>query len=458
MPRLSMGMFAQKLWYKSGAKTAWLSWQYRQLRNAWQRLILVASNRAAGSRQEDLVVILPSDPKLLCASKGDEAMLRSLLAAIRADDPNYRVIAAVSGDEGEARSARLGVDFTRITYDMDLQSAFDTLAELRPAKVVWVAADVADGAYDPCFSLRNFALLDLLTRAGATGHVTGFSVSAKPYVPLGSAFDLAAAGIEFLLRDAVSLERFRQLSHAPAKLVGDVAFLLHPASQNAATAPYLEWINKRRLAGRRVIGLNLHAMLFDPWQLGRIGELMAQIAAEIGTLMDEADVDILLIAHDFREDVADHHCLGPLHAHLARFADRVMPLLDEISAAEIKQLAGQLDGVVSGRMHLAIAALGGGVPVLGLAYKGKFAGLFQHFGLGSTSWLDAEHVLEPGVLNAAIAAFLARLPAERAQLALSLPQVKALAALNVAQLLPAQPNAACRATVDMSSYTELVNG
>lgn len=50
-------------------------------------------------------------------------------------------------------------------------------------------------------------------------------------------------------------------------------------------------------------------------------------------------------------------------------------------AANIKAITGLMDGVVSSRMHLAIAALGMNVPVLVSDYQGKFSGLFKHFRL-----------------------------------------------------------------------------
>ena len=48
----------------------------------------------------------------------------------------------------------------------------------------------------------------------------------------------------------------------------------------------------------------------------------------------------------------------------------------------MKGLVGLVDFAVTGRMHLAIAALGMEVPVVALAYQGKFDGMMQRFDLG----------------------------------------------------------------------------
>ena len=42
---------------------------------------------------------------------------------------------------------------------------------------------------------------------------------------------------------------------------------------------------------------------------------------------------------------------------------------------------GHLDCVLTGRMHLAIACLGQGIPIACITYQGKFDGFYQHFDL-----------------------------------------------------------------------------
>lgn len=58
---------------------------------------------------------------------------------------------------------------------------------------------------------------------------------------------------------------------------------------------------------------------------------------------------------------------------------RCRALLQPYRANELKFFAGEMDAIITGRMHLAIAALGCGVPVGCVTYQGKFEGLFDHF-------------------------------------------------------------------------------
>lgn len=62
-------------------------------------------------------------------------------------------------------------------------------------------------------------------------------------------------------------------------------------------------------------------------------------------------------------------------------APNVLNASASMVACEIKALCSHLDCLISGRMHLAIAALGMGIPVACIEYQGKFEGLFRHFGI-----------------------------------------------------------------------------
>ena len=93
-------------------------------------------------------------------------------------------------------------------------------------------------------------------------------------------------------------------------------------------------------------------------------------------------VSWLLLPHDFRGERGDNAALAPLAQRVgATLGERVLHAGEPLSAAQLKAMAGVTDGIVTGRMHLAIAALGRGVPVAALTYQDKFQGLWTHFDL-----------------------------------------------------------------------------
>ena len=96
------------------------------------------------------------------------------------------------------------------------------------------------------------------------------------------------------------------------------------------------------------------------------------------------------------------------------FDDRVEVLSPPFSAWDVKGLCAHLDGVLTGRMHLAIAALGTGTPPLSVAYRGKFEGLMRHIGLDGgliapEAFLDCSHTVT------VLEAFTRDLPNRRAR-------------------------------------------
>jgi colanic acid/amylovoran biosynthesis protein len=91
----------------------------------------------------------------------------------------------------------------------------------------------------------------------------------------------------------------------------------------------------------------------------------------------------IFIPHDYRPNgIGEGPILEYLYSMLPKAIQGQTYLLSEMySASEIKWISGELDFVVSSRMHLAIAAIGQGTPVFCLEYQGKFRGLFDLLGM-----------------------------------------------------------------------------
>jgi polysaccharide pyruvyl transferase WcaK-like protein len=100
------------------------------------------------------------------------------------------------------------------------------------------------------------------------------------------------------------------------------------------------------------------------------------------------------------------------------------------SPAEAKRLAGLVDLVVTGRMHLAIAAMGMGTPAIGISYQGKFEGLWQLFGL--TDYVVDARVLDSGQLEKLCVRALLHLDELTRCVVARLPEVLELARRNFA--------------------------
>jgi polysaccharide pyruvyl transferase WcaK-like protein len=251
-----------------------------------------------------------------------------------------------------------------------------------------IGADVMDGFYWPPTVLRA---LDMCEQARALGlHVTilGFSFNARPSSYCIRAFRMLNPAIRLLSRDPVSLERFERLTGRRAVLVADTAFCLRPRMTRVVESVG-QWARGQSAEGRTVVGFNMHALLLD--EEGACSErTLVQVAARaISRLVDDMSVSAILIPHDFRGPRNDQALLAKCADLIpARSRDFVLLPDCEFMADELKALTGSCDLVMTGRMHLAIAALGMGVPIAVVSYQDKFEGLLEHFGLDRSALIS----------------------------------------------------------------------
>ncbi len=440
-----LGLFAgrrvwieiEDLWPKAGLLAMRLSRARSRLHLGllWlQWWLLRAWVRPVGDQRGLLLVSADTDG--LRGSRGDEAMLEVCLSQARrqggaplylgCSDPVAEGIAEV---EGSLVFPLWG------GWLMPLRT-WRRLRVAAPAQVWLLGADVLDGAYSPVMSLRMLILADLSARCGAQTRLLGFSLNAQP--ALVRAWRNLDSHVRACVRDPVSLERYRQLSGRPGQAVADLAFLLEPREPRGAGRAALDWVRARQLAGDQVLVLNLHGLLLARETGPEAVEPLidATVAALHELSRRKLSISWLLLPHDDRPVVGDL-------VVLARLAQRLQPELlagccyscqEAPPAAEVKALMAQVDGVVSGRMHLAIAALGAGTPVQVLTYQGKFEGLLHWFDLPARFALRPETLTEPGVFCQAIEDFVAALPELRQQVRRALPAVNAAAARNFSEV------------------------
>ncbi len=411
-------------------------WRLCRTRRAWQRSrsAPVAAQSALPVRR---LLLLPSDPNSLVGARGDEAMMESVVTALRRAAPDLTVAVAVASDRAADAAAALGHEPIRVWHaPLPLDAQRRAVAAFAPDAVVVLGADVMDGYYSVAHPTRALILADVLARAGARVSVLGYSFNARPAPAMRAVFDGLSPRVRLHVRDPLSLERFRSFCSADATLVADAAFLLDADRNDPRARALADWADSRRAAGERVLAFNVHPMLVKSATDADVDRLIAAAATALQRVADERPVSWLLLPHDYRGVNGDDRCLAPLAARLAALGPRVRHPAEPLSAAALKAVAGACDGVVTGRMHLAIAALGQGRPVAGLTYQDKFHGLFCHFDLPTEFLMPPSLVVDAGVLTARLLAFDAQAAALQSVVRDRLPQVVALARENLRELLP----------------------
>jgi len=159
----------------------------------------------------------------------------------------------------------------------------------------------------------------------------------------------------------------------PVRLVADAAFVLdaHPPSDD------LEIVET---SGGLTVGITVRKWFRDrELQVG----YERTIAAFVGWLVEERGAVVVFLPQvtyaDGYDD--DREAARDVVASVTRI-DRVRVVEDELAAAEVKWLCGQMDFFVGTRMHSNIFALSSGVPTLAIAYQPKTEGIMSGLGLG----------------------------------------------------------------------------
>jgi polysaccharide pyruvyl transferase WcaK-like protein len=214
------------------------------------------------------------------------------------------------------------------------------------------------------------------------------------------------------VRDEFARDWLERCSGRPIAVVPDPAFMLEPASQQRA-ADYVSSLGlaaDRPLLGVAVRGWFHKRGGFVPRKVraslrvrDRHGHVERErftdnLAAEIRRVARRLDASVLLMPSYRLPHEGDLEASEALAARL----DGVSVGLAKIDDPSLfKAVAGRLCLMVAARMHPLIFAASMGVPVVGLAYNGKFEGAFRlldlrgqllDLGLAPTAehgWLDA---------------------------------------------------------------------
>lgn len=408
----------------------------------WKRLQQRVMPLTPAIGPELRLLIIPCDPWTVTGSRGDQAMIAGVVDTVRQRRGVQEVAVVVATQVAAYTVQQAGFRALRVwpTQQGDFQDCLARLHEYAPHACVVLGADTMDGFYSPSSTLRLLCLADLLARSGVRTCVLGFSFNRQPVAQIAHVFQRVSPALLLNVRDARSLQRFEQATQARARLVADAAFLMRPDPGSPQVAKVRQFVAQQRLAGRVVLAVNAHPMLFLGQAGGRVVRLQAALVQALSELMRQRPVALVLLSHDNRAGHGDAPFLGGLHEALAgTWAERLLTPQRQMSAPELKACAGLVQGVVSGRMHLAVAALGSGVPVAALTYQDKFEGLFEHFDLDPQWLMSGEAALDAKALSAWVLNFFDALAPLTTQVRARLPQVLRLAATNFDGIFPPLP-------------------
>lgn len=407
--------------------------QVAALKREWRRISSDAAAHPELHLIENDVLLIPPEPISLIGSKGDEAMLVSVISHLKSSGRNIDVAVGETWSTLPESLIAAGANAPLPIWDYKIELG-TVLPHLKKYKeIILIGADVMDGYYSASKSYRFLMIADIATKLGRSATITGFSFNTQPAAALREIpFAEFARETRLCLRDPISLDRFRKITNGLGTLTADVAFLLQPETNSPRLSDIQSWAVGRREAGQFILGFNIHPALLPNDEAAMRGLIEASSSALLN-ILERGNVGVIFISHDARATSSDSLAMQPVYDRIrSKFPDRVRFITADHSAAELKAVAGLTDAVFTGRMHLSIAALGMGVPVAWATYQGKFEGLAQHFGLPAWLLFDpAEARLEPHKLQALLERMIASQPDLSEDVANRLRDIKLLASTNL---------------------------
>ena len=201
---------------------------------------------------------------------------------------------------------------------------------------------------------------------------------ANPFFRMLAARALGRARLVFV-RDRPSLDYAAALMNGDRKLVlsTDVAMGL---PRRAVAFPGLQ-----RSAGVTNVGLNISGLLAHGGytggnQFGLAVDYRQSMHELAQALASEPRVRLWMVPHVLTKQDGAAEDDAAAAAAIARSIPGVLTAPRFADPIEAKSFIAQLDFFVGARMHATIAAFSSGVPVIPLAYSGKFAGLYGSLG------------------------------------------------------------------------------
>jgi polysaccharide pyruvyl transferase WcaK-like protein len=306
---------------------------------------------------------------------------------------------------------------------------------VRTQYFVVAGADVLDGCYSRFRSLRRIELLFLATCAGVSTHVFGASCNEVPSPDCMDA--LRSIGTPFEIRARDRHSQCRLMTHLKrfVAFCPDTAFLLQPVGGSPKVERVTNWVKLRRQLGGKVIGVNVCSSHITERSHEYGEQLKSAYVEAIENLISVNAASIVFIPHDLRGNPSDATLCGEVRQRLqSNMLDVTICLEDEFRATEIKFLVAELDVVLTGRMHLAIACLGSGVPVGCISRQGKFAGLLELVEQ-EDAIISPDDAVSPGRLSKFLKNLLETFPARKIQLEGAIQRIRTITEENLPEFL-----------------------
>lgn len=330
----------------------------------------------------DEITLIPSDA---VGSKGDEAMIRGALNLF--DGKKIHMLTP-------RRQLWKGWLIDRNNIYTEEYAPLQDLKRFikQPTHLVIIGADIMDGLYGNEDALTRLDAAEHVIDMGGRADVFSCSFRAEVSEEIVQKIINIGDRLHFHFRDMQSLDNFKSQTGLDAEYFPDLAFFCEKTRTDVSNAAY-EKIRHKKEEQYTAVGVNFceHACkgFYQDPTIGQRKQYVASVVDQIDAALGNR-VFYVLIPHDIKH--WDGYYSDEAYARWAmeyivskHSAEAVILIDNYLTETELLSILPELDMIVSGRMHLDIAAIRSGIVPVGYmgsqtkSYRNteKFKGMFM---------------------------------------------------------------------------------
>lgn len=303
------------------------------------------------------VVIIPGDA---VGNKGDEAMLRGALNLF-----SDREVKILTPRREVWKGWMLDRNLVYQEEYVELEALKNHFFEA--THLVIIGAEILDGVCGAKDSLYRLEAAERVLELGGRVDVFSAFFGATASKKVVDKIKEIGGKISYHFREKMSLENFEKQTGLKGQYFPDLAFLCERTLTDK-TKDIIEQIQRKKEANSIVIGLNFSEQVcrgfFDEISVAQRKEYVSNTIDLIAETVQNPY--FVLISHDIREREEyysdDSYAKWAAEYIVGKYSSDIFCLTDNyMQETEILSIIPQMDVVVSGRMHLAIAAIRSGV-------------------------------------------------------------------------------------------------
>lgn len=323
------------------------------------------------------VIIIPPDGT---GSKGDEAMVRGALnlyygsGNIVVFTPRKQLWKEWIIDKSNLFQEKY-VPLEKISDEID-----------EPCRLVVIGADLMDGIFDSQSVLYRLNAAEKVIALGGEAEVISCSFRDDVNSEILDKIKSVGPSLKWYLRDKMSLKNFEAQTGLQGVYFPDLAFQ-YDEENNARTEEILNSLDTEKQSGRLILGINIceHSFrgFYNNTTKDERQEYIYKFAQNIVDIF--GDACYVLISNDVRKwenHWSDMDFLKYVEKYLKESEKKTIVVDEYCPETEILSILRKVDVLVSGRMHLTIAAMRSGCfPIAYFGNTGKFRDILKFKGM-----------------------------------------------------------------------------